>query len=555
MGFIPLGDVGDGLREGDSISFDRIRGGIISAQQLIIAGGTEGVIRSQNFNGTDAGWAIFGDGSASFFGDLQFGADVVITGDVYAANWDGTIPANLATVDTGAESGYYLDTSTGTAQFQKLFVGDTLGHLSLAPTTGFPGVEFHAVDLTTAGYIKAGVTNIGGGDIGTLIIKAPFDGGNGPELTIFGAADIDGGDYIAMTDVEHLKIPQGTIHTAYGTAALPSHSFDVDEDSGMYRYASNEIGWATGGVVRMRLQNNGNLGISGTRIIFDSITNDTYLEADESANYWRWVMANDEIMRLTNTSNWTKLDLYDSSYSQLRNVEGTELYIDNNVANRDIYLRTHNGSAIKQRIFIDGSGDMRFADHDGTSRAWLGNSHFGNTTTGYSSSNTTDRWAFGWGATFQVHKTSGTNTLIGRDGTSGGALSFRWGTAQCGYVSLASGTTFYGTTSDMRMKGNIRDYDEPEALRRILALRLRQWEWHDGGETGMGFIAQEAHTIVPNAVNIPVAEEDTDPEGMWGMDYGLITPWLVVATQEMHDMMKKMEERIAQLEERLANAV
>ncbi len=144
MGFIPLGNVGDGLRDPYGISFDRIRGGIITAQQLIIAGGTDGVMRSQNYNGTDTGWAIFGDGSAKFFGLLTIGANAVVLGDIYSSVWDGTIPADLSSgLDTGATAGYYLDSSAGALQLVgDLVVGGPQGDYLLldasdwATTTG-----------------------------------------------------------------------------------------------------------------------------------------------------------------------------------------------------------------------------------------------------------------------------------------------------------------------------------------------------------------------------------------------------------------------------------
>ena len=102
---------------------------------MILAGGTRGVVRSENYDGSASGWAIFGDGSASFYGDLTIGANAIILGDVYSDNWNGTIPANLATVDSGATVGYYLDSSVGSAQFEgDVFVGGivTVGDLTSA---------------------------------------------------------------------------------------------------------------------------------------------------------------------------------------------------------------------------------------------------------------------------------------------------------------------------------------------------------------------------------------------------------------------------------------
>lgn len=67
------------------------------------------------------------------------------------------------------------------------------------------------------------------------------------------------------------EVNQGSaafILTAYailqaGSAAAPSHSFDVDRDTGMYRAAANIIGFATSGTERFRVGDSGQLGIGG----------------------------------------------------------------------------------------------------------------------------------------------------------------------------------------------------------------------------------------------------------------------------------------------------
>lgn len=67
------------------------------------------------------------------------------------------------------------------------------------------------------------------------------------------------------------EVNQGSaafILTAYailqaGSAAAPSHSFDVDRDTGMYRAAANIIGFATNGTERFRVGDSGQLGVGG----------------------------------------------------------------------------------------------------------------------------------------------------------------------------------------------------------------------------------------------------------------------------------------------------
>ena len=174
MSFIPLGQVGQTLSSSSFVRADSIQGGTITAQELILAGGTHGVLRSQNYNATsETGWAIFGDGSASFYGLLTIGDNAVITGDLYSSNWNGTIPANLATEDAGASAGYYLDSSVGSMQLE--------------------GDFFLGGDLDVDGTITI---NSGSGDRLTVAGESLFTG----DMELDGAIDIDG-DILLSGDI------------------------------------------------------------------------------------------------------------------------------------------------------------------------------------------------------------------------------------------------------------------------------------------------------------------------------------------------------------------
>lgn len=76
------------------------------------------------------------------------------------------------------------------------------------------------------------------------------------------------------------EINQGSaafILTAYailqaGSAAAPSHSFDTDRDTGMYRAAANIIGFATNGTERVRINDSGQAEFSSGTAALPSIT-------------------------------------------------------------------------------------------------------------------------------------------------------------------------------------------------------------------------------------------------------------------------------------------
>ena len=100
-----------------SLTFDKITAASNTASLVIGAGGS---IASSNYSAGSAGFIVNGDGSAEF-------NDIVVRGDIESGNWDGTSPANLATVDGGASAGFYLDSSVGSAQFEgNIFLGGNI---------------------------------------------------------------------------------------------------------------------------------------------------------------------------------------------------------------------------------------------------------------------------------------------------------------------------------------------------------------------------------------------------------------------------------------------
>lgn len=95
-----------------SVSVGKLLAGSIGVSQYI---------GSPDFVTRVSGWRINGDGSAEF-------NDVVVRGDIVSGNWDGGFPTDLSSVDDAATAGFYLDSSTGSAQFEgDVYVGGTLG--------------------------------------------------------------------------------------------------------------------------------------------------------------------------------------------------------------------------------------------------------------------------------------------------------------------------------------------------------------------------------------------------------------------------------------------
>lgn len=119
------------------------------------------------------------------------------------------------------------------------------------------------------------------------------------------------------------------------------------------------------------------------------------------------------------------------------------------------------------------------------------------------------------------------------------------GSAYAGWIcGDNSGGVLYNTTSDERLKMNIRDYDG--ALEALTKVRVRQYEMKSApGREQIGFIAQELLKVFPEAVSGDPGS-NIEEEHM-GVDYGRITPLLVKAIQEQQEMIEELQTKVAEL--------
>jgi Chaperone of endosialidase len=139
----------------------------------------------------------------------------------------------------------------------------------------------------------------------------------------------------------------------------------------------------------------------------------------------------------------------------------------------------------------------------------------------YNDGNNTNRL----GMQVQAGANSGTGTLIqfrDGDGTDVGEITFN-GT-----------TTTYSTASDSRLKQNIRPTGY--SLADLMQIGVRDYEFIADGRTSTGFIAQDLRQIYPYPVVAP-----EDPNEMWSVDYGLLTPLIVKAVQEEYGMIQALQ--------------
>jgi hypothetical protein len=113
----------------------------------------------------------------------------------------------------------------------------------------------------------------------------------------------------------------------------------------------------------------------------------------------------------------------------------------------------------------------------------------------------------------------------------------------------------WDTYSDERIKKDIVSISY--GLNEILKLNPVSYKQYDSEtieneiilkdtyKENIGFIAQQAFDIIPEAVNKGQEEHE-----LWGMDYSKLVPVLVKAIQESHQIIKDLEARIVTLEQK-----
>ncbi len=109
-----------------------------------------------------------------------------------------------------------------------------------------------------------------------------------------------------------------------------------------------------------------------------------------------------------------------------------------------------------------------------------------------------------------------------------------------GSITALGAAVRYNTSSDRNLKENIADASSQ--LNIIKNLQVREFDWKTNGRHDLGLIAQELHEHIPNVVT--VGSNDKNSQGFttpWAIDYGLLTPYLIKAVQELEARITTLE--------------
>jgi hypothetical protein len=150
-------------------------------------------------------------------------------------------------------------------------------------------------------------------------------------------------------------------------------------------------------------------------------------------------------------------------------------------------------------------------------------------------------------ATLVLKVPTGSANGVNAQITSNTGTSYPWSNYNAsgtyvGGITCTSSATAFPTSSDVRLKKNIKD--APSAIEKIKAARVISHEWkeEDTAPVEFGFVAQELIKVVPQAVIEGKDKEDGGIEIPWGVDYSKLVPLLVKTIQELEARIAKLEE-------------
>jgi hypothetical protein len=127
-----------------------------------------------------------------------------------------------------------------------------------------------------------------------------------------------------------------------------------------------------------------------------------------------------------------------------------------------------------------------------------------------------------------------------------------WNDVEQGSIQFGTGSTSYNTSSDYRLKKDIKPM--LNGLELINRLRPVRFKWKNNDIESDGFIAHELQEVIPCVV---VGKKDAlYPNGSinpQAADYGKITPYLTAAVKELTDINIALSKKIEDLESKVKN--
>jgi hypothetical protein len=129
------------------------------------------------------------------------------------------------------------------------------------------------------------------------------------------------------------------------------------------------------------------------------------------------------------------------------------------------------------------------------------------------------------------HVTDGNVSLfLNRLSSDGDIALFYRSSSSVGSISVTTSSTSFNTSSDYRLKQDLKDYSGLDLVSKI---KTYDYEWKSDKSRAYGVIAHELQSVINYAVT-----GVKDGKEMQGVDYSKIVPVLIKAIQELNDKIK-----------------
>jgi len=106
------------------------------------------------------------------------------------------------------------------------------------------------------------------------------------------------------------------------------------------------------------------------------------------------------------------------------------------------------------------------------------------------------------------------------------------GGGNMGNISTGTTTVSYNTSSDKRLKKNLKKFDSNKIIDKI---EVYDFEWKETGERGLGVIAQDVYEVYPQAITHDERDDN------WFVDYSKFAPLMLQELKSLRARVGKIE--------------
>jgi hypothetical protein len=364
-------------------------------------------------------------------------------------------------------------------------------------------VQSNAAGTGTIGLLRLGSDDkiqIGdGGTVNPSVIYFPNGnvgiGTTSPDLYSFGGALLT---LSSSSTYANLIIASSSTNSAgisLGNQTIRRAEIEAADGSNLI-FKTNATNSGATQTERMRITSGGNVGI-GTQ------SPDTYSYGGTRKFLTLTATATNEEPFLQLIANGTGNSIIDFGNSTIRRatiigLDGSHLAFYTNGSN--------SSTTVTERMRITSGGSLLIGK---TARA------FGTAGIDFQSNGADCHWT----------ATSSSLVAFNRLSTDGTLIEFAQDGTVEGTISISGNTTSYNTSSDYRLKQDLKDFN---GLSLVNQINVYDYQWKSDSTRSYGVMAHELQSVLPYAVT-----GVKDGEKMQGVDYSKIVPILIKSIQEL----------------------